>query len=143
MRKLDTRQIGESTYQIQQLPVVVAGKGALRLAKVLGPAVFMAQEDALDKAAIFSALMGNVSDADLEWYVSIFEPCTKLQLPSGQAEHPISVAGFKASDAFDGELMHLFEWLIWCLLFNFSDFLDGKRIVSAVASQQTSAKPST
>lgn len=126
LRKIDRRKIGDEEYQMIQLPVLLAGKGMLRLSKALGPAALLASEGDVKPATILAALTSGVSDAEYDWFVANLEPMTKILKDSGQPEHPIEMP-FRASEAFEGSPGQLFEWLLWGIQHNFSDFLGAPR----------------
>lgn len=119
--QIESREIGDKTFQIRLLPFSDGRKAYSKLQKLLSAH----GDEVLTQAGIglfmFAGLAGAVSDDDLAFFCDVFGKSTEVNLGgnktltlSNEANRTIVFAG-----AYD----NLFEWLDACVEINFASVM--------------------
>jgi|SRR6185436_16957014 len=116
---VETKTIGEHTYEVTQLGALVGRKVLFRLGKLLGP--LMAGGD--NPAAVAGAT-ASLQDADFDWLCDVFAGSTKLIQQSTNGPIKIALGGVFDSH-FAGRYDAMIQWLGTCVQVNFASFLAG------------------
>lgn len=141
MLETKTRLIGNTRYQVTQLPSSHARKLLVRLVRMAGPIVASLLEDKtlidtnapivervskLDSKTLATMLRDfstRVSEADLEYLCETLGGCTQIESLDGK----LSPLDLEAQELHfrGGRLSELFRWLAFALEVQYSDFFSG------------------
>lgn len=135
MRVTQTRQIGEHTYSVSQLPARRALEMFGRLGKSLGPALFEAiarggqvdpDADAMDLVAALAPALGSVFSR---------LPPGELTALADELLEPATCDGAPIKPQFDllfqGQILALLRVLAFAVEVNYADFFDAGRALFA------------
>lgn len=125
-------------FEVTPLGHKLARQGFVRLSKILGPALAAATADGqdADMAAALGMLVDRADDSDLEWFGDTFGKATRFSTDGG-ARWPF-LGSPEREALFTGRLMLYFQWLIFALEVNYSDFLDWLKRAAKGAAQPAS-----
>lgn len=148
--------IAGSQYRITKLPFVEGQAGLLRLGKIVAPSLgemgrsvgkvkvskativdALAKGIEVDFGAIgdgFGALLGQLTEEDLTWFVDAFSRQTEVQ-PSGGKWAPLHTV---IDAVFAGDWQAYREWLAACVRHNYASFFGG--LLVAAGAPQAEAK---
>jgi len=141
LRKTEEREIGGLKYRVAQLGGIRAREVQLRLVQCLGPSVGALVGG--DFAAAFGALKA-LGAADLAYFCDTFGEVSFVFTEDGKMPRIDKVF----DDHFAGRTGDMWKWLLFCVEFNYADFLGElrDRIVGALAKlgeQAQTASPPT
>jgi hypothetical protein len=138
MHDPQSKTIGRYEYTVTPLGGRAASKLLARVFGRISPVLStidikrgMAVEMEVLKAV--AGVLGNLTDADIDYLFDAFCPCTRASIHPGQ---PPSVFTKAIADAtFAGEQLEMVGWLRFCFEVNFGDFLAvlGEKLASATA----------
>jgi len=135
--KSESKQIGKHRYTVTQLDAVRGSKAALRLAKVVGPALSAySGEDAESKA--ISALLSNLEEKDFDYLRETLSSATTVAGGKYGEREPALDDVFAVH--FAGNYGEMIGWLAFAVKVNFASFFSG---VGELLSALGSASPST
>lgn len=131
------RTIDGVEFEVTPLGHKLARQGFVRLSKIIGPALAAAPtgQDA-DMQAALGMLVDRADDSDLEWFGDAFGKASRFSTDGG-TRWPFLGAPEREA-LFTGRLMLYFQWLIFALEVNYSDFLDWLKRAAAGAAPPAS-----
>lgn len=125
-RKVETKEINGSTYEVTQFGALVGRQVLLRLTKMIGPALAGLSKGGFNEQGLASALetwTANLSPDDFDYLCDQFAKCTKVKqsLTTGQV---IDLDLDKQFDShFAGNYGTMILWLRFAIGVNYSSFL--------------------
>lgn len=123
MRQPEKRVIDGVHFECTPLGFAASRKAFVRLTKIAGPA--LASGGGANTAEVFAVLSERVSDEDLEWFADLFGATTRFS-HDGDA-WPFLKADNREVLFGGGRLGLFFQWLMFALEVNYSDFFEWLR----------------
>ena len=124
MREPQKKTIDGVTYEVTPLGFKKGRRAFTRVAKILGPVLGAAESlDSLggrNVSAMLERLLTEVGDDDLDWFADVFGATTRFSRDGDKWPY-LNESNREA--LFGGNLLAFFQWLVFCLEVNFSDFL--------------------
>jgi hypothetical protein len=143
MIKTESRQIGNSIYEVRMLGASKGREVITYLIKNAGPVVGALVEEAnlsrktidtKDLSRALQELGGRLGKDDLTMLCRTFGECTQVGTDQGGM---IPLTLDKQELHFAGEYMEMMKWLGFCLELNFSDFLgELRRMIDAASAPE-------
>jgi hypothetical protein len=118
MRDFKQIEIGGRTYTVQQLGAKDGFSTFVKLTKLIGPSVGALGAGAAGLKEAAQMLAANLDETQAWGIVELFARHTSFVSDSG-ANLPLT----GALDLFSGKFDQMFEWLEFCLDFNYESFL--------------------
>lgn len=137
--EVKSKQIGDCTYRVRQLPAIQGRKVLVRLMKMFGPALESLGKNT--EANIGSMLSGALENLDEEVFESLcdtFAKYTEFELPNGNYVGLGEVGMF--DQHFTGKYGQMLQWLAFCVQVNFADFLG---VLSGAVKKSVPLAPTT
>lgn len=147
-REKQSKTIGDITFEVVPLPWKKARAVLARLQQVFGPAVAellrsgtsvkaLGDVDTKEVAGALEKFAAGLTEAELDYFCTAFEEGASVSV-AGNVALPMKAA----NTVFDGQLMLMYRWLVFCCEVNFADFL-GALVKLAPKSRATEkASPS-
>lgn len=130
-----TKQIGDHTYQVTQLPGKLGRKILMRLMRVAAPLIDGAAKPTTE---MFTSVAAALDDELVDFVESSFIGVTMISTDSGG----LVPLGDRFNTHFAGKYQDWFQWVVFCLEVNYSDFLGELKRHIAKRTAQKEASPS-
>ncbi len=142
MREVKSKEINGVTFEVTQLGFKSGRAVFMRVSKLIGPSLAALAHGApslktVTSEALLTALskaLMTVNDDDLEYLASQFGETTRFH--KGDPSKSPFLKADNREELFSGNLVLFFQWLMFCLEVNFSDFLAAWAGLSASAPSQ-------
>lgn len=139
MREIETqtREIDGVLFRVTPMSLTAARRGLVKLAKVVGPSLAQAMNEAPSLDALkadmaganlvdaVSSFMDKISDQDLEWFEDQIGKHSAASMDGGDTWPALVKAN--RDQIFQGRLLLYFRWLAFGLEANYSDFFGWLR----------------
>lgn len=139
--EIKSKQIGDCTYRVRQLPAVQGRKVLVRLMKMFGPALGSMESNGNAEGNVLQMLSTALENLDEDMFDSLcdtFAKYTEFELPNG------NYIGLGEQGMFDqhftGKMGQMTQWLVFCVQVNFADFLG---VLSGAVKKSAPPAPTT
>lgn len=143
MREPVKKTISGVTFEVTPLGHAQGRRGFVRLAKVLGPALAAGAgargKGTEDMSRALEGLAERLSDEDLEWFSEAFGGATRFSTDDPKKWPYLTEANRES--LFQGRIVLFFEWLLFALEVNYSDFLEWFRRATNAAAPAENQTP--
>jgi hypothetical protein len=128
-----TSPSGETfTYKVTQFGAIVGRREFVKLANLLGPAFRLAG----NVEAGLGNLLSNLDPAELDRICTLYAGQTRVTGGSFEDKTPLLKDVFDTH--FAGNYCDMFEWLVFCIVTNYSSFFSG---IEALVKKYTPEEP--